>query len=344
MRSRVGRGILGHVRMRVLFSLAVALFGCGGGDGTTEPARWQLLGEQRPSSLLAAWSSGIDNVWIVGGREGVGGAPTVFRYDGSAWAKLDSGQTNVDLWQVFGFGDVVFLGGSNGTILRYENGTFTKITTPSTDIVFGLWGTSANDVWAVGGQNTGRAFVWRYQGTEFVAVPGVPAELDTGGAVWKVSGRAANDVWMSASRGFVLHWDGQALTSERIGGTGESLFSIGCTMTRCATAGSNTTNGVLYENEGAGWASKVPTMDGPIWRGVTPIGEPTYVVGQFGAVLRRDGDGWKAETHGLTIEALHAAWADDDGNLFAVGGKFDRAITLDGILLFKGSAELPALP
>ena len=329
--------------MRGLLLLAL-IASCGGDDGEAGPGHWQLLGEGRPSSLLAAWSSGLDNVWVVGGREGAGAAPTVFHYDGTAWTKLDPDVPNVDLWQVFGFGDTVFLAGSNGTILRHRNGTFDKITTPSTDIVFGLWGTSADDVWAVGGQNSGRAFVWHFQGTEFVAVPGVPAELDTGGAVWKVVGRAANDVYMSASRGLVLHWDGAALTSERIGATGESLFSLGCTIERCTTAGSNTTNGVLYETTGAGWVPNVPTPDGPIWRGVTPVGQHAYVVGQFGAVLRRDSGGWVPDTHGLTIESLHAAWSDDDGNLFAVGGKFDRALTIDGVLLFKGATDLPALP
>lgn len=328
------------------FALALALgTGCGGDDGTAASGTWQLLGEGRPSSLLAAWSSGLDNVWIVGGREGTGGAPALLHYDGTAWEQRDAGVTNVDLWQVFGFGDTVFVGGSNGTILRYRNGAFEKIATPSTDIVFGLWGTSPDDVWAVGGQTSGRAFVWHYTGgSEFVAVPGVPASLDTGGAVWKVVGRAANDVYMSASQGLVLHWDGAALSSSTVGASGESLFSLGCNAERCVTAGSNTTNGVLYENTGADWVSKVPTLDGPVWRGVTPTGEHAYVVGQFGAVLRRDGNGWVPDSHGLTIETLHAAWSDDDGNLFTVGGKFDRALTIDGVVLFKGSSELPPLP
>jgi hypothetical protein len=332
--------------MRALFFVvSITLIASCGGGGDGKAARWQKLGEIRPSSFLAAWSDSPDNVWIVGGREGSGGSPAVWHFDGNAWTKHDTGQLNVDIWNVFGFGDTVFFGGSNGTILRYKDGNFVKLTTPTTDITFGLWGTSETDVWAVGGQFSGKAFVWRYQGgTEFTAVPGVPTELDTGGAVWKVTGRSATDVWMSASRGLVLHWDGSALSSERIGGTGESLFSIGCSSTRCVAAGSNITNGVIYENAGSGWVSAAPTPDGPIWRGVTPVGEHQYVVGQLGAVLRRDAAGWVSDTPGLTEETLHAAWADADGNLFAVGGKFDRPLTIDGVLLFKGAPELSPLP
>lgn len=319
---------------------------CGGDDGPADEARWHLLGEHRPSSLLAVWAPSLDNVWVVGGREGVGTAPVVLRFDGTAWSKLDTGLLNVDLWQVFGFpnGDV-FLGGSNGTILRYRAGVFEKLPTPATDIVFGLWGSSPDDVWAVGGQTTGKPFVWRFQGTGFEPVSGVPAELTTG-AVWKVTGRAANDVWMSGSQGFVLHWDGAALSSEKIGGNEQSLFSIGCNASRCVTAGTNISNGVLYETDtaGQGWSSQVPTADGPVWRGVTPTGDEGYVVGMFGAVIRETSSGWVADPHGLTTKSLHAAWADGDGNLFAVGGEFDRAITIDGVLLYKGAVELPPLP
>jgi hypothetical protein len=331
--------------------LAAAAAACGddspGGIDAPGGGGWQLLGSQRPSSLLAVWAPSTDNVWIVGGREGIGGAPTVWHLDGSGWNKLDSGQLNVDLWQVFGFADgTVFLGGSNGTILRYRDGVFTKIPTPTTDIVFGLWGSSSDDVWAVGGQTNGRAFVWRYQGTAFEVVPGVPTDLATSGTVWKVVGRAANDIWMSCSRGIVLHWDGQALASQTIGtfGNSESLFSIGCNSARCVTAGTNLANGVLYENDGTGWVSRVPSGDGPVWRGVTPTGDHTYVVGAFGAVIRYTDGAWISDPHGLTTETFHAAWSDDQGNLFAVGGKFDRAPTIDGMVLFKGSQPLPSLP
>src|SRR5690606_27986869 len=112
----------------------------------------------------------------------------------------------------------------------------------------------------------------------------------------------------------------------------------------CVTAGTNLANGVLYEHDGEGWASRVPTVDGPVWRGVTPTGEHAYVVGMFGAVLRLTPSGWASDPHGLTTEALHAAWSDAAGNLFAVGGKFDQALTTDGVLLYKGTAELPPLP
>jgi len=316
---------------------------CSGDDGPpVTPATWQVLAEQRPSSFLAVWASSVDDVWVVGGREAIGLGPSVFHYDGTAWTKLDTGMPDLDLWQVFGFtGGDVFLAGSRGTILRYRNGTFEQITTPGSDVVFGLWGSSPDDMWAVGGQPAANGFVWRYRGGDsFEVMPGTPAELSMG-AVWKVTGRAADDVWLSSSRGLVMHWDGQTLSDERIGETGESLFSIGCSAEACVTAGANLGNGVLYENTGAGW-EKQPG-DPPALRGVTPVGDHRYIVGAGGTVLHRTDGGYVSDTPGLTVRSLHAAWATDDGSLFAVGGDFDRAPTTQGVLLFKGAQELPPL-
>lgn len=332
-------------------SVIIALLALGCGDDAappadaTSPGTWQLIAEDLPSSLLAAWSSGNQNIWVVGGREAAGAGPLVYHFDGTAWTKRDTGLVNVDLWSVFGFEDAVYMGGSNGTLLRYKDGAFEQLAAPATDTVFGLWGSSSSDVWAVGGQFTGRAFVWRYQGTAFEAVPGVPADLETMGTVWKVTGRGPTDVYMSAARGLVLHWDGAAITSEAVGPTGESLFSIGCRAAGCITVGTNFSNGVLYQNDNnAGWMNRTPTEDGPVWRGMTPTAEQPYVVGMVGAVIRLDGDRWVPESHGLTQEALHAAWGDADGNVVAVGGKFDRVPTTDGVLLVKSADTLPKLP
>ena len=335
--------------MRAVPLALVLAAACGGGGGGGDddggsPAAWQALGEHRPSSLLSVWSSGLDNIWVVGGREAIGMPPTVLHYNGTAWTKLDPGVSNVDLWNVFGFADAVYLGGSNGTILRFKNDAFELLTTPTTDIVFGMWGSSSSDVWAVGGENAGSPFVWRLQGgSTFDVVPGVPAELTTG-PVWKVTGRSATDVYMSAQQGLVLHWNGTALSSQTVGQFEESLFSLGCSATRCVTAGGNITNGVLYEDDGQGFMSRVPTPDGPVWRGVTPVGDDFYVVGQFGAALHLVGDQWVSDPTGKSPPAYHAAWANPDGTAFAVGGDFDRVPTIDGLLVYKGVAPLPPLP
>jgi len=274
--------------MRALLSCVLAFAAACGDDGDTRPqASWSLLGSQRTSSLLSVWAPSTDNVWIVGGREGLGGKPVIWHLDATGWTNLVATETALDLsntgsWSVFGFDDgTVFMGGSNGTLLRYKDGTLTKLATPAADIVFGIGGASSNDVWAVGGQANARGFVWRYDGSDVTAVSGLPTELETG-TVWKVVARAANDVFMSATQGIVLHWDGQALASTAVGGAEDSLFAISCNDARCVAAGTNTAAGVIYEYAGTDWVSTVPSQGGPVWRGITPTGEHTYVVGASG--------------------------------------------------------------
>jgi hypothetical protein len=208
-----------------------------------------------------------------------------------------------------------------------------------------MWGSAPDDVWAVGGQFGGTGgFVWRSTGGEFALVPGVPADFATGASVWKVSGSGPDDVWMSCSLGAMLHWNGSSLDREDVGVTGESLFSVAGGPGLFVAVGGNTTNGVLYENAGSGWVSRVPTADGPIWRGAAMTGDDAYAVGQFGVILRRDATAWVADNHGLTTESLHAAWVDPDGGVWAVGGKFDRAPTIDGVLIHKGTDDVPPVP
>ena len=71
------RAQLGGVSLLLLAS-------CGDDSATPPTATWQLLGSQRPSALLAAWASGTDNAWVVGGREPSDMRPTVLRFDGTA--------------------------------------------------------------------------------------------------------------------------------------------------------------------------------------------------------------------------------------------------------------------
>src|SRR5687767_2169163 len=157
------------MRMRLACCvLGIAMLGaCSSDDGSDDPS-WAVVFEDEPSSLLSVWGSSATDVWVVGGDPRTGTGPIVHHYDGVGWTKLDTGQRNVDLWWVTGFaGGPVFMSGSNGTILRYQNGAFEKLPTPGGLTVFGMWGAAPNDVWAVGGNfgGGGGGFAWRYDGS-----------------------------------------------------------------------------------------------------------------------------------------------------------------------------------
>jgi hypothetical protein len=321
--------------------LGIAMLAACGGGGDDEPA-WVVVAQAQPSALLSVWSASATDVWVVGGDPRDGTGPIVEHYDGTAWTKLDSGQRNVDLWWVTGFANgPVFMSGSNGTILRYQNGAFEKLTTPGNLIVFGMWGAAPNDVWAVGGNFGGGGFAWRFDGNAWTVFPDVPADVTSQGTCFKVNGRSADNVWISGTNGLTLHWNGALLERTDVP-VEASLLSVAGNAVRFVTVG-GAFDGVLYENEGSGWHSALPS-GGPRLTGVAVSDDQYVTVGEFGAVLRRGSTSWASDKH-VTDQNLHAAWIDPaTGGMWAVGGHFDTPPMRDGVLIHRGDPVPASFP
>jgi hypothetical protein len=313
------------------------------GDDAPED-RWFLVHDDLDGALMSVWGSAADDVWAVGAR-GAAGDPTVMHFDGAAWETLPTGETG-DLWWVFGFdGGPVYMGGTGGMILRYEGGNFTRMTTPGTNIVFGIWGSSETDLWAVGGAGGGSsgAFAWRLDTTsdEWVDAPGFPAGLAESDAMWKVWGRSAHEVWIVGTRGKMVSWDGSAFTEVTVGG--ESLFTVHADGDRFAAVG-GIGGGVLLENDGLGaWTNATP--DGaPGLVGVALIdGGNGWAAGQYGFIYRRTSAGWAEDVHGITLNGLqsfHAVWVDPEGGVWMVGGEVTALPLVNGVMIHRG----PSVP
>ena len=308
---------------------------CACGNGSAEPS-WDVVAKDQSSALLSVWASSQSDVWVVGGDARNGNGPIAEHYDGNSWTKLDTTLRNVDLWWVYGFANgPVFMTGSDGTILRYQNGNFEKLVTPGNLTVFGMWGASADDLWAVGGNFGGGGFAWRFDGSTWTNDTDVPADVTSQGTIWKVGGRAENDLWMSGSKGTMLHWNGATLARTDVP-VDAPLLSVAGNTDRFVTVGGQFA-GVLYENDGSGWASKIP-VGGPLLTGVAVSSDHAYAVGQYGTVLSRSNSGsWDIQSTDTT-ENLHGAFIDPDGGVWAAGGKFDTNPMTAGVLLHKGAA------
>ncbi|MFP2906152.1 hypothetical protein ACLESD_14025 [Pyxidicoccus sp. 3LFB2] len=116
-------------------------------------------------------------MWAVGADRGRG--PAVLHFDGSAWSELATGHRG-DLWWVHAFQDgPVVMAGGNATILRYENGAFTRMRTPglARHTVYGVWGARPDDLYAVGSVAGRSGFIWHYDGTAWSELPLPLAEL-----------------------------------------------------------------------------------------------------------------------------------------------------------------------
>jgi hypothetical protein len=323
-------------------SLAAIAYGLWACDG--DAPHWQIVDRDMPAALLSVWGTSASDVYAVGGDVNDGRGPMVVHWDGTSWTRLPTGQSG-NLWWVFGTGSgPLYMGGDGGMILRFDGTDFTRMTTPGTETVFGIWGASDSDLWAVGGAAGGAngGFAWRLVGDSWQLAPGFPASITANDAIWKISGRSANDVWMVGTDGAVVRWDGSSLVASNAG-IGESLFTVHASAERFVAVGGFVT-GIVLENDGTTWRDASP-QSSPGLIGVYQSPSGTLAVGQEGSVFQRDGSTWSEVATGITIEqSLHSVWVDPSGGVWAVGGQVQTLPLIDGVMLYAGEQQPGELP
>jgi hypothetical protein len=75
------------------------------------------------------------------------------------------------------------------------------LSSPPGGLVYGIWGSSPSDVWAVAG-GTGIHNLFHFNGSEWSIRPGIGGDLEA------IYGFAQNDVWMGGNDGRIYHFDG----------------------------------------------------------------------------------------------------------------------------------------
>jgi hypothetical protein len=307
---------------------------------------WQPVYTEMSGGLYSVWGYNEHDVYVVGAdsRDGLG--PTAIHFDGTGWTRIDTGQSEGDLWWVQGIGsDAVFMTGSGGTIVRYNPQTHTaeRMTTPSTaPTIYGIWGASANDVWAVGGDTTGTTsaagVIWHYDGTAWADVT-VPDDIGMRSTLFKVWGRSASDVWVVGANSATVHWNGTAWSSITVPADmqGKLLTVHGNATSRYAVGG--TGSGLLFEGMDDGsWRSvhvdNLPPLNGVY---VPEAGNP-IAVGERGSVVKRFEDGtWHVLSRSApTGYDFHAVWVDPTGAVWAVGGQIAQPPATHGMVWHFG--------
>jgi len=303
----------------------------------------QLVLNRQPASLMSITGTSAADVYAVGADPGDGFGPYVLHYDGSAWQRLNTGVSG-DLWwiSVTPIDGEYYLAGANGVVLRYDPqaNRFATFTTPGMETLFGIWGLSASDIWAVGGNPTdesGGGVLWHFDGITWSAVDLsglLPAGVPT---LYKVWGRGATDVYAIGRSGTMLHYDG-ATWAAVASNTTETLFTVHGNDTIVAATG-GISNGLILEQQDGQFIDRAqpgtPQMNGVF---VPPDGQ-AVAVGVTGALALRSDTGWTLADTGLaTALDFHAAWVDPDGGIWAVGG--DLSSLNNGMLAYGGTQTI----
>jgi hypothetical protein len=285
------------------------------------------------SAFLGVAGTSADDVYVVGSDRGEG--PAVLHYDGDRWTRLRT-DARGDLWwiSVEPIDGKFYMCGSGGLILEYDpaSRTFTRHETPGDDLLLGIWGTAADNLWAVG-----EGGIWRFDGETWTIedVSTVrPQGIPTLNKVW---GRSADDVYVVGERGVILNYDGNnwaEVESDSV----RPLITIHGNGTHVVAVGGFFTEGVILELEGSAFRNRTPA-GAPQMNGVfLPLGGEAVAVGWEGSLALRTSSGWQLrDTRLNTFKAFHAAWVDPEGGIWAVGGDLIVGDLQSGIIAYGGS-------
>jgi hypothetical protein len=334
-------------RSAIAFSLVVlcAVSACTD-DGVVSGEPFQLVFENLDGALMSVAGTSAGDVWAVGADTRDGKGALALHFDGERWTREEIG-VEADLWWVRVFGrKSLFAGGATGTIVHYDGKTFAPMDTPGTSTVWGIWGVSEDDLWAVGGDpDVSPGFLWHFDGKTWSdATDSLPDGLK-GSVLYKVWGQSSDDVWTVGMDGTAVHWNGKAWTAGD-SGTDQRIFTVHGAPTGkpafVAVGGYDAP--VILERDGTRWHDAVPrpTPEGwpPQLYGVyMDAEEHGYAVGFEGAVLERGSTAWKLlDTGILAFNPLHSVWVDPDGGVWAVGGDVMSPTPSEGMLIHRGKA------
>jgi hypothetical protein len=265
-------------------------------------------------------------VWFVGGRATA---------DGRLAAKLEGTKIRRErvppgpaLWWLWGAdAEAVWTAGEGGTILRLRGGVWVEVETglESDTVLFGIWGSSRTDLWAVGGVRPPRgpkSIVLRSSG-DGVWTRIEDSNLPPDRNLFKVWGPAADDVFLVGEGGVTLHFDGSRFRRSDVEDPA-LLFTVHGRAGGPVIAVGGWTGGLVLRWTRAGWVGDGAPEGLPDLNGIYVRADGSAVAsGERGEVLWRDPAGvWRegtveGDTKGYTF---HAVWGGDD--VWAVGGDF----------------------
>ena len=199
---------------------------------------------------------------------------------------------------------------------------------PQGNVLSGLWGTSASDIWAVGDFGT----AMHYDGKTWTLVNSNTTKHLNG-----VYAPTAGSAVVVGDTGLVTRWNGTAFSSES-SGTVANLNSVwGSAANNLFAVGDG---GAIIRNTGNGWTSMTSGTTSSLYRVAGSATDNVWAVGQSGTVRSYGGVGaiWNTVAAPFaTMAPLADVWTSGPNDVWAVGGTTaaDCAVYRRGGVMWK---------
>jgi photosystem II stability/assembly factor-like uncharacterized protein len=266
------------------------------------------LARTQDNLLLGVWALSDKDVWAVGR------ASTVLHWDGTRWSSMNAGiPANIalrsvwasapnDCWAVGGNSDA-----TSGNIFHFD-GTKWTLSYSGPDYLFGVHGTSKNDVFAVG--FNGKFLRYNAAGDTWDSInSGVSRELV---GVWA---RSPTDVWMVGGGGILQRFNGSLMFP----------ISLGITTDLYAVHGyvSQTGQPIVYAGGKGGGIRRYDGSEdfGTLnHNGVLATPDAIYVTSSAGTVYKRLAGSANFAPHKVSNDDLYGINLAPNGIAWIVGG------------------------
>jgi hypothetical protein len=292
----------------------------------------QLRGGLPQNHLSGLWAASQSDIWAVGYGN------TVLNYNGSTWSQATTGLASADYFGIYGFGASDFWAvGSNGVTDHYT-GTWTRVSTGTTDSITAVWGLSSSNLYVVAANGA----VLHYNGSTWKALTsptttalrciwgtdtthilvggdnGVLYRYNGNGSwttltsgttepVWAIWGTSATSIWIGARLGYMGLYNGSTVTSTSFP-DGHSITSINGTGASDIWAVTNTGGNVHYN--GTAWTEATQAVGADL-TGVVD-GTTPWAVGDGGAIISYNGSAWTLlQASGMPMTSVWASSATD---------------------------------
>jgi hypothetical protein len=249
-----------------------------------------------------------DETWMIAKRRGL------LHRVGTTWTRVDQGtQRELFALKVFARDDAWAVGAANA-IVHWDGHAWTSVTPePVPRSIDGMWGHSADDVWAVGDQVAAdrqlHGLAMHFDGHAWTESP-----LPTGAASLHGISGSDDERWAVGNAGTIVHFGASSWELEP-SPVPKQLHGVWADAKgRAWAVGADGT--ILRRANGAWQLAPSPTssMLYGIW-GTHP--GDAWAVGEH-TVLRLHGDTW-TEVPGVTGETLYAVWGASADDVWAVG-------------------------